>query len=165
MSSSGYTNNSTHRYSVIPHEYFHVYQLSLSKNMSDGVFDIKWLIEGTAATFESLYTQQYYSINYFKDAQDSVNSAVMNNPNIFESYENSKDEDSNYSSSVFMVLALVNELKKLNHTEESAFKLIYNDFWRMNPSEDNWKTVFQKVFIRVLVVTLMILIQFYQAKV
>ena len=45
-----------------------------------------------------------------------------------------------------MVLALVNELKKLNHTEESAFKLIYNDFWRMNPSEDNWKTVFQKVF-------------------
>ena len=117
MPSSEFTYNSIHRYSVIPHEYFHVYQLSLSKNMYDGVFDIKWLIEGTAATFESLYTQQYYSINYFKDAQTRVNIAVMNNPNIFESYKNSRDEDMNYSSSVFMVLALVNELKKLNLSE------------------------------------------------
>ena len=93
MKSSKFENNSNsiHKYSVIPHEYFHVYQLSLSKNMYDGVFDIKWLIEGTAATFESLYTQQYYSINYFKKAKTSVNIAVMNNPNIFESYKNSKD--------------------------------------------------------------------------
>jgi len=146
MKSSKFENNSIHRYSVIPHEYFHVYQLSLSKNMYDGVFDIKWLIEGTAATFESLYTQQYYSINYFKDAQTWVNIAVMNNPNIFESYEKSDDEDSNYSSSVFMVLALVNELKKLNLSEEKAFKLILNDFMNKNPANDNWKNVFQEVF-------------------
>ena len=146
MSSSGFTNNSTHRYSVIPHEYFHVYQLSLSENFYDGKFDIKWLNEGAAASFESLYIRQYYNKNYFNEGQKYVSKAVINNPKIFESYKNSEDEDRNYSSSVFMVLALVNELKKLNHTEESAFKLIYNDFWRMNPSEDNWKTVFQKVF-------------------
>ena len=141
-----FTYNSMHRYSVITHEYFHVYQLSLSENMYDGSFDIKWLIEGTAATFESLYTQQYYSINYFKDAQNSVNIAVMHDPNIFESYKNSRDEDMNYSSSVFMVLALVNELKKLNLSEEKAFKLILNDFMNKNPTNSNWKTVFQEVF-------------------
>ncbi len=146
MPSSEFTYNSIHRYSVIPHEYFHVYQLSLSKNMYDGVFDIKLLIEGTAATFESLYTQQYYSINYFKDAQTRVNIAVMNNPNIFESYKNSRDEDMNYSSSVFMVLALVNELKKLNLSEDKAFKLILNDFMNKNPTNGNWKNVFQEVF-------------------
>jgi len=45
-----------------------------------------------------------------------------------------------------MVLALVKELKKLDFTEEKAFKLIFNDFWRKNPSDDNWKKVFQEVF-------------------
>ena len=34
----------------------------------------------------------------------------------------SQNEDPNYSSSVFMVLALAKELQKLNHTEEDAFK-------------------------------------------
>ena len=70
----------------------------------------------------------------------------MNNPNIFESYKNSGDEDMNYSSSVFMVLALVNELKKLNLSEEKAFKLILNDFMNKNPANGNWKNVFQEVF-------------------
>jgi len=139
-----------HRYSVIPHEYFHAFQWSLSKNFYDGKFKIKWLTEGAAASFESLYTQQYYNINHFKNAQDSVNIAVVNNPEIFEKIEYdyiySKSIDKNYSSSVFMVLALVKELKKLDFTEEKAFKLIFNDFRRKNPSKDNWKKVFQEVF-------------------
>jgi len=132
--------------SVIPHEYFHAFQWSLSKNFYDGKFKIKWLTEGAAASFESLYTQQYYNINHFKSAQNHVNIAVVNNPKIFESYDESIEEDRNYSSSVFMVLALVKELKKLDITEEKAFKLIFNDFWRKNPSKDNWKKVFQEVF-------------------
>jgi len=139
-----------HRYSVIPHEYFHAFQWSLSKNFYDGKFKIKWLTEGAAASFESLYTQQYYNINHFKWAQNKVHIAVVNNPEIFESIEYdyiySKSIDKNYSSSVFMVLALVKELKKLDFTEEKAFKLIFNDFWRKNPSKDNWKKVFQEVF-------------------
>ena len=45
-----------------------------------------------------------------------------------------------------MVLALVKELKKLDFTEEKAFKLILNDYWRKNPSNYNWKKVFQEVF-------------------
>jgi hypothetical protein len=120
--------------------------MSLSKNFYDGRFFRKWLNEGAAATFEALYTQQYYSINYFKGDQNHVNIAVANNPEIFESYRLSGEEDRNYSSSVFMVLALVKELKKLDITEEKAFKLILNDYWRKNPSDDNWKKVFQEVF-------------------
>ena len=138
--------NDIHRYSVIPHEYFHAFQLSLSKNFYNNYFKIKWLSEGAAASLESLYTQQYYNINYFKMDQNRVNIAVVNNPAIFESYHLSSGKDSNYSSSVFMVLALVKELKKLDFTEEKAFKLIFNDFWRKNPNNYNWKIVFRDVF-------------------
>ena len=138
--------NDIHRYSVIPHEYFHAFQTSLSNNFYNSKFNIKWLSEGAASTIESLYSQHYYNINYFKKGQKYVNIAVVNNPEIFESYRLSGEEDMNYSSSVFMVLALVKELKKLDITEEKAFKLILNDFWRKNPSKDNWKKVFQEVF-------------------
>jgi len=145
MPSSEFKNNFIHRYSVIPHEYFHAFQMSLSKNFYID-FKIKWLSEGAASTFESLYTQQYYNINYFKEDQNRVNIAVVNKPEIFESFHLSSGKDSNYSSSVFMVLALVKELKKLDFTEEKAFKLIFNDFWRKNPNNYNWKIVFRDVF-------------------
>ena len=138
--------NDIHRYSVIPHEYFHAFQTSLSKNFYDSAFKIKWLVEGGASAFESLYTQQYYNKNYFIEGQKRVNIAVVNNPEIFESHRESRKVDSNYSSSVFMVLALVKELIKLDLTEEKAFKLILNDYWRKNPRKDNWKKVFQEVF-------------------
>jgi len=138
--------NDIHRYSVIPHEYFHAFQDSISNNFYYGKFKIKWLIEGAASAFESLYTQQYYNKNYFKEDQNHVNIAVVNNPKIFESDGLSVEKDRNYSSSVFMVLALVKELKKLDVTEEKAFKLIFNDFWKKNPNIFNWKKVFQEVF-------------------
>ena len=143
---SEFKYNDIHRYSVIPHEYFHAFQTSLSLNFDDSKFKIKWLIEGAASSFESLYTQQYYNINYFKRDQNHVNIAVVNKPEIFESYLLPGEEDINYSGSVFMVLALVKELKKLDFTEEDAFKLIYKDFWTKNPNFYNWKKVFQEVF-------------------
>lgn len=135
-----------HRYSVIPHEYFHVYQMSLSKNFYDGNIELKWISEGGAATIESMYIQQYYGVNYIKDAQNQVNIAAINNPKIFEKYNDSQNEDPNYSSSVFMVLALAKELQKLNHTEEDAFKMIFKDFWLPNPTNGNWKNNFEEVF-------------------
>ena len=58
-----FTWNSMHRFSVVAHEYFHVYQMSLSKEFYDGNIELKWLSEGTAASFESLYIQQFYSTN------------------------------------------------------------------------------------------------------
>ena len=70
---------SMHRYSVVAHEYFHVYQLSINKpmNLPNGNYDpdgfsIKWLLEGTAASFESIYIQEYYNHNYFINAQSNI---------------------------------------------------------------------------------------------
>ena len=129
-----------HRYSVIPHEYFHVYQLSLAKkDLGAG----KWIIEGGAATFESLYIQQYYGYNYFKDAQTNVGLAAINNPQIFETYGS---EEINYGSSVFLVLALVKELQKLNYSEQQAFRMVYRDFWIEFAKQSDWKIAFDKIF-------------------
>ena len=138
--------NSMHRYSVIPHEYFHVYQMSLSKNFYDGNIELKWMSEGGAASIESIYIQQYYQFNYFKDAQTQVNIAAINNPSIFETYSASQNEDINYSSSVFMVLALSKELQKQNISEAEAFRMIFRDFWLPDPTEGNWKSNFENVF-------------------
>ena len=142
-----FDNKAMHRYSVIPHEVFHAYEMGLSENFfkSDGL-ELKWMAEGGAASFESLYIQQYYSYDYFTNAQSQIHADAVNNPKIFESYDQSNGKDDNYASSVFMVLALVSELKKLNVSEEKAFKLIFKDFWKKNASNSNWKTAFQEVF-------------------
>jgi hypothetical protein len=138
--------DSMHRYSVIDHEYFHVYQMSLSKNFFDGNIELKWMSEGGAASFESLYIQQYYSYNYFKVDQNRVDISVINNPKIFEKFSTSNMVDSNYSSSVFMFLALVKELQKKGSTESEAFQLVLKDFWLRDPTNSNWKTIFLEVF-------------------
>lgn len=138
--------NYMHRYSVIDHEYFHVYQMSLSKNFFDGNIELKWMSEGGAASFESLYIQQYYSYNYFKVDQNRVDISVINNPEIFEKFSTSNMLDSNYSSSVFMFLALVKELQKKGSTESEAFQLVLKDFWLRDPTNSNWKTIFLEVF-------------------
>jgi hypothetical protein len=138
--------NQLHRFSVIAHEYFHVYQMSLSKRFYDGDIELKWMSEGTAASFESLYIQQFYGSNYFLEAQTSVHISAINNPKIFETFDASRDEDMNYSSSVFMALALTKELQKIGKTEEEAFRLIYKDFWLLNPTDNNWKQKFEELF-------------------
>lgn len=141
-----FEHGSMHRYSVIPHEYFHAYQMSLSQNFYEGNIELKWISEGGAATIESMYIQQYYSFNYFKDAQNQVNISATKNPVIFEKYDNSHNEDPNYSSSVFMALALSKELQKLNNSEEDSFKMIFKDFWLKDPNEGNWKMKFKETF-------------------
>ncbi|MFL2639030.1 MAG: hypothetical protein ACJ0OB_02235 [Flavobacteriaceae bacterium] len=138
--------NAMHRFSVIAHEYYHVYQMSLSKNFFDGNIELKWMSEGSAATFESLYIQQHYSYNYFKDAQTSVDIAAINNPTIFETFSASQDKDINYSSSVFMFLVLCKELQKTGLTEIDAFELIMKEFWTKNPTNGNWKVKFREGF-------------------
>ena len=138
--------NQLHRYSVIAHEYFHVYQMSLSESFFDGDIELKWLSEGTAASFESIYIQQFYQSNYFLEAQTQVHNSVINNPIIFDKFNSSKDEDINYASSVFMALALTKELQKIGRTENEAFRLIYKDFWELNPTDNNWKNKFEELF-------------------
>ena len=148
-----FTNNSSHRYSVIAHEYFHVYQHSMSPAFSvgsDGEFnnpnamDVKWLIEGSAATFESLYIQENYGINYFEEGQAwGVEADVTSNP---ASYEYYSKQDNNYANSVFMVLALVKELESIGFSTEKAFQSIFKVYWEQDPKNSDWKTKFEETF-------------------
>ena len=139
--------NHLHQYSVIVHEYFHLHQVSVNSSMSTQAFSIKWLMEGAAAAFESVYTDQYYTPSnqtYF-DAQTSVDFLVDGDPAVLESYSSS-EVDQNYSSSVFLVLALVKELMKLGYSEADAFKRVLTTFPTQNPTNSNWKSVFESQF-------------------
>jgi len=127
-----------HRFTVIPHETFHIHQIAKSPD-----FRIKWMMEGSAATFESLYAQQYYGVNYFMQAQTHVETKYVNEPELLELYSS---EDINYSSSVFVTLVLAKELQKLNYSEEASFRLIFKDFYAKSPNNENWETIFEEVF-------------------
>lgn len=146
--------NHMHRYSVIAHEYFHVYQLSINEpmNQPNGAYNpnglsIKWLIEGTATAFESIYVQNYYDYNYFINdlAYADISDVVYTNPSIFENYS-SNSIDMNYSSSVFMVLVLVKRLIDLGHSEEDAFRMIFKDFMLTGTMNSNWQNYFLDIF-------------------
>ena len=125
-----------HKYTVVAHETFHVYQRSFPDVPS------KWLREGAAATFESLYSQQFLDEDYFFHFSSDIDQAYLADPTILEKDET---EDPNYSSSVFMVLVLANELQKQGISETEAYRLILKDFWERAPGE-NWKPTFQELF-------------------
>ena len=146
--------NHMHRYSVIAHEYFHVYQLSINQPMNEpnggynpNTFSIKWLIEGTATTFESMYVQNYYDYNYFLNdlIYTDLSDNIHTNPGIFEDYS-SNNIDINYTSSVFMVLVLAKELIDLGHSEENAFKMIFEEFMLTGAKNSNWENYFLDIF-------------------
>jgi len=146
--------NHMHRYSVIAHEYFHVYQLSINQPMNEpndgynpNAFSIKWLIEGAATTIESIYIQDYYNYNYFINelAYTSISDFVHTNPSIFENY-NSNNMDINYVSSTFMVLVLAKELMELGHSDEDAFKMIFKDFMLTGAKNSDWEDFFADIF-------------------
>ena len=146
--------NHMHRYSVIAHEYFHVYQLSINQPMNEpnggynpNTFSIKWLIEGAATTFESIYIQNYYNYNYFINdlSNTSISNFVHTNPSIFEDYD-SNNIDINYTSSVFMVLVLAKELIQLGYSEEDAFKMIFKEFMLTGAKNSNWENFFEDIF-------------------
>ena len=146
MPSDEFKFSADHRFSVIAHEYFHIYQISLSENFFDG--NIKWLIEGGAATLESLYMQDYFGVAYWSQQEWALNSAVLTEPTVFESYDTSQCCDGNYGSSVFMVLVLAKELGKQGMTEAAAFRKIFREYWLNNPSagQGNREQVFAEVF-------------------
>ena len=150
INNNEFLHDHVHRYSVIAHEYFHTYQMTLNKqtNKYDDhltSFKTKWLIEGSAASFESIYIQQHYNENYFLSAQDQVDLQTTQTPAIFESY-NSHGKDTNYSSSVFLVLVLSKELQLLGHSESQAFRLIFKDLMAANPNKMTWRKVFHTTF-------------------
>ena len=128
-----FENDAIHRYSVVPHEYFHVWQ----KSHAPDVMEIKWLSEGAAATLESIYVQEHYSYDYFSSAQEpNLSNQVIQTPSLYESYDASGgDLDVNYSGSVFLTLVLAKELKNKGMTETQAFRKILKDFYLLNQTQ------------------------------
>ena len=54
--------------------------------------------------------------------------------------------DGNYTGSAFMVLVLVNELKKNNISEQQAFQLVFKDFWIERAKHRKWEKAFEQTF-------------------
>ncbi|MEJ6626253.1 MAG: hypothetical protein QNL32_00105 [Actinomycetes bacterium] len=129
------SNNVSFLDGLVAHEDFHVYLMSLSKN----VLRPKWLAEGTATLFSDLYENQYYGQWDLEwKIQNDSSKFVFPNPKLFEKFESSEEDstgkamDSNYGSSVFMVLVLVKELQKQGISEQRAFEMVFKDFWVEN---------------------------------
>ena len=117
--------NHSHRFLVIVHEYFHTFQINASQN--EPPF-LKFLMEGAAATLESLYSQQFFNENYFLGAQKNVTNNAISSPHLFEEYG---EPEINYADSVFIFLALVKELQKRNNISEiEALKKVYVEWWK-----------------------------------
>ena len=146
-----------HSYSVVVHEYFHVYQIALSEDKFYDRDSPKWLGEGGAKVLQEIYSNQYYGKDMLKkDIQKSERwsiKKVTKEPHLFEKYATSptkKGFDSNYTGSAFMVLALVNELKKNNISEHEAFELVFREIWvqrsKYSYGSGGWKYAFEKSF-------------------
>ena len=145
--------DSLHRYSVIVHEYFHIYQIGLSKDRMDP----KWINEGGAKVLEEMFVQQYYGDssleNDLRRKKPSLwSNKIFTKPSLFEKHKSSSKEtsdgymDMNYAGSAFMLLTLVKELQKNNISEREAFKLVFRDFWIEKGKQKNWKKAFEKTF-------------------
>ena len=151
------TNNISMSYYVVVHEYFHIYQKALSKLLRKSLSDYnpKWLVEGGATVLGNIYTRQYYGKDTLKsDIRDRKRwkfKKVTKEPHLYEKHKTSphKGYDSNYAGSSFMLLALVNELKKNNISEEEAFELVFREFWvqrAKQPSGQLWQPAFKNTF-------------------
>ena len=55
-----------HSYSVVVHEYFHVYQIALSEDKFYDRDSPKWLGEGGAKVLQEIYANQYYGTDMLK---------------------------------------------------------------------------------------------------
>lgn len=134
--------DSLHRYAVIAHEYFHVFQIARSGDLMMPV----WLVEGGAKTFEELFTQTYFDRSEFDYGLFPVTANGLENPAVFEDYVD-VEGDQNYNFSSFMVLALVQAVADQKDTsQEAALKLVLTDYWANLQGQTDWKVVFKDTF-------------------
>lgn len=122
------------KYSVIAHEYFHVYQRTLARAFEP--FDVKWLIEGTAAVLESLVVRDMYGVEYFDAGQSYQNmTLIATHPERHETYA---EDEANYSDSVFMLLCLLRKL--------ATPRVAFHDFWTALDVHATWQEAFIATF-------------------
>ena len=138
---SYFVNEFIQRYSVIVHEYFHLYQLSLNPFLGE---NLKWFVEGGASVFESLYVREFYQINNFT-VHRMISDKLNEDPSLFES-KDSNEFEINYGSSVFMFLLLSKELQARGDSETLAFQKLFKYFFLSPANQDNWQLIFNEIF-------------------
>ena len=107
--------DSLHRYSVVAHEYWHVYQRGAW--MGQGLSYPDWMWEGGAKVLEELYISEHYGQSEFDRNLFPVAATALANPSDFGLYANDGgavggEYDINYNTSAFMLLALAKELQE-----------------------------------------------------
>ena len=125
--------DSMHRFSVVAHEYWHVYQTGawMGDSPPNGDSWPVWMWEGGAKVFEELYVAQYYGRSEFDRNLFPVIATALSVPSDFEVYERDGGavggkSDMNYNTSAFMVLTLAKELQDsqgLSEAEASGLVL------------------------------------------
>ncbi|MDA9630829.1 hypothetical protein N9S80_03170 [Flavobacteriaceae bacterium] len=136
-------NNTNFIFSVIAHEYLHVYQKNAS--IVEPPY-LKYLSEGGASTLQSIFSKQYYNYNRFTTgAFQNVTEVAISSPVLFETF-NDEATDQNYSNSVFIFLALVKELQRQGNTEIEAFKKVFIDWWKSGRTDVTKEVLFEEVF-------------------
>jgi hypothetical protein len=118
--------DSTHRFSVVAHEYWHVYQRGawMGDSPPNGDSWPVWMWEGGAKVFEELYVAQHYGRSEFDGNLVPVIATALSDPSDFELYERDGgagggESDMNYNTSAFMVLALAKELQERQGLSEA----------------------------------------------
>ena len=134
-----------HRYSVVAHEYWHVYQRAAWT--AQGIEYPDWMWEGGAKVFEELYIAEHYGRSQFDFDLFPVTSTALANPSDFELYANDGgavggDYDINYNTSAFLVLVLAKELQdRQGLTEAQSLGLVLRA-----PASSNSENPFLDVF-------------------
>ena len=100
----------------------------------------------SAALFEGIYIREHYNYDYTSYDQNQVDESVFHNPALFESHDTSRDIDINYSSSIFLILALSKELQNRGYSEADAFTAILNGFLTIHPQDETWEHDFSSFF-------------------
>ena len=141
ISEDEFTYDALQRYSVIVHEYWHVYQLGLTRDNDAPI----WLWEGGAKVAQEFYSQQEYGQSEFDNGLFPIMASGLSQPADFEEYVDG-DLDINYNTSAFMVLALAKELQEAQELSEArAFEMILRDFQAAKLTEPDWKVAFAEI--------------------
>ena len=120
----------------------------LSKGFDHSVF---WLIEGQAATVESLYLKEFikdtgYIMNFLNKNNTSFDEGIQNVES-YESYNGFNSVIGQYGDiTIFMNLSLAKILQEQGNSEKESFKIIFEDYWKTDPNDSNWKIKFEEVF-------------------
>jgi len=137
------------KYSVIAHEFWHVYQRGawMADSPPGGSGWPVWMWEGGAGVVQNLYTAEHYGFSDFDNNLSPVIATALSDPSDFELYERDGGaaqgkSDINGTTQTFMVLALAKELQTTRGlTEEQAFALALNP-----PAKPDSETPFLDVF-------------------